>query len=74
MSGPDRVVPELTGDQPSSVGSQAELKFIDFRNNLVNMKGGFITETPILCDAVETGETVDATKHIAVHIFNVRDG
>ncbi len=74
MRRPDRVVPELTLDQPSSVRPQAKLKFIDFRNNLVNMEGGFITETPILCDSVEAGESLDASNHIAVHIFNVRDG
>ena len=74
MREPDRMVLELTGGQPSFIRSQAGLKFIDFCNNLVNMEGRFITETLILCDAVETGECVDASNHITVHIFNARDG
>lgn len=74
MREPGRLVPELTCDQPSSVRSQAELKFGDFRDNLVNLEGRFVTETPILCNAVETGECVDPSNHITVYIINVRDG
>lgn len=73
MREPGRLVLELACDQPSSVRSQAELKFTDFRDNLVNMERRFVTETLILRDAIETGERIDAINHIAVHIVNVRD-
>jgi hypothetical protein len=38
------------------------------------MEGGFVAETLILHDTVETGECVGAINLIAVDMFNVRDG
>ena len=68
------MVPEFICDQPSCIRSLADLKFTNFRYNLVNVEDRFITETPILCDAIKTGECVDASNHIAVRIVNVCDG
>lgn len=74
MRGPERVIPELTYGQCGSVTSQADLNFVDFRHNLVNIKGWFITEATVLCDAVETGQRVDTRHHITVYIVDVRHG
>ena len=74
MRGPKRVVLKLTGDQSSSVRSQADLDVVDFGHNLVNIEGWFVTEANILCDAVETGQRVDASNDIAVHMFDARNG